>query len=1404
MRTSSFLAIAMLLAVQAQSQSTTAGSTPFVTDGNVKAIATHQGRTYIAGDFYYVGPQTPYGTALNASDGLATDFDGGAGITYAAKPNGPVYAAVSDGSNGWYIGGSFTSVGGSARNRLARIKSDGTLDADWNPNADGTVYALAVEGSTVYVGGDFSSIKGSTRNRIALVNNSDGTPQSWDPNADNTVRVIAVNSGKIYVGGDFTTFGPSGSTTTRNRLASFASGTSTPETWDPNANATVRALAVSGGTIYVGGDFTTFGSGTPTTRNRLASFASGTSTPETWDPNANATVRAIAVSGSTIYVGGDFTTFGSGTPTNCNRLASFTSGTNTPTGWDPSIGTQLSTYSINTLAVSGSEVVAGGSFRSASGVSKRNIVAMATSYVPAAGVTVYSTTWKGAASGDVYTLAVSGTRIYAGGAGHSIGGQNRKRLACLKSSGTVLTDWDSQLISNSTVTANALAVDVANNRLYLGGFFESVMRFNLNTTTNGTQEFRKSLAAFTLTDPDVPALDADFAPDLSNGGSLARVNTMALLGNNLFVGGNFTTVNNLTRRCLAAFNRSTASGSNRTLRTWDASIANGEVYALAASGTKLYVGGNFTTIGSTATYSCLAAFDGSTSEPASSPLAWSPKATGGSVGIVPYVYAITTSADGNTVYVGGEFFAIVGSSSVARLHLAAIDAASGDPTSWVADVDRNRPANPQNIVYSLLLSGSTLYVGGDFGILGKLSNGTDNNVAYLGAVSTGSNTNNAINWNTNLIKYGGSILDSDGRVTDGVRSLAIVGSDLYAGGFIVPTGGTTSYLVSYTLPSVSVAWGGSSGGNWDEVTNWSPQVVPTSSTDAIQIALGYPVMNTDFTLGAASGTTKSLTISGTGSLEIAAGKRFSVAATGTANFGGNSVILRSSAAGTASIGEISGSLSGAGNVTVERYIPTGRKWRLLTAPLTGSTNTSIFYNWQRNGVSNGTHGVEIWAPGGSNGLTAGGAAASILSYSSGWQSLTNTNSTELFSSTTNNAYAVFVTGPYGSTNISSGAAATTLSATGTLITGDHTKSFSGATAGQYFLVGNPYASPVNPASFREDQGNRTNLDNALYLWDAKQTGTNNVGRYVTFNIDAGTYSIDGGESSVGYSNTPTITQIQSGQAFFVRVSSPVSTTPSIRFREANKTSTGSHEMLGNSTTENKRYVRVQLSRDSAILDGVVTFFEPDASAAVDAKDAVKMMNSSENLGLRRDGKTLVFEHRPELKSTDTLYIALTQMNQAAYRLSVRCYGVTVEDGVRMELVDTYTKLRKELSATQANEVEFMVDDQPASSGDRYLIVMTKKAAAAGTTTEPASSVKMKPYPNPVTGSSPVRIGIDSERAPWGIRVVDASGRTVWSRSGVDATEGQVEIDFSRLGSGVYNVVMTDARGRRSVSKVVKH
>jgi PKD repeat protein len=562
---------------------------------------------------------------------------------------------------------------------------------------------------------------------------------------------------------------------------------------------------------------------------------------------------------------------------------------------------------------------------------------------------------------------------------------------------------------------------------------------------------------------------------------------------------------------------------------------------------------------------------------------------------------------------------------------------------------------------------------------------------------------------------------------------------------------------------------------------------------------------------------QNLTLSGSGTTVL--GNALNItggSAPGTLTVGGTAqlqtggyLVLKSNSTGTAMVGAITSTATNpvSGNVTVERYIPAGRKWRLLTAPLKGSTDNSVFYNWQRNGSSNGSEGVTIWGPPGGTGI-ATGPAGSLLYYDNSWQQVTNTTTAQLFNSTTNNSYALFVTGPYGSSNISSGSAATTLSATGSLITGTHIKSISSNPGlNQYFLVGNPYASPLDPTKILLT--NTENLTNTFWMWDAS-AGAGfgyGVGTYVAFNRSpTPAYSIPDGTN--GYSSSP-MTHIQSGQAFFVQAANAGANT-TITFEEADKSTTQGGGMFGptsSSTPDETSLMRIALQQASDSgrmrnLDGAVAFFYEDANPKVDWMDGTKFMNGTENLFFTRTGTSLTFEHRPMPKGRDTLFIRITNMRPTAYRLSVEGRRLG-RPGDMAVLVDRYTGRNTPLDLDGTVTLDFGCNSDSASTGDRFMVLLTPKPASSGATTEPGGPGVMKPYPNPVSGNSPVRVDIDRGGAPWDLRLLDATGRTVWTRRQVGGDAGRIEIDMSGLPSGVYRLVSTDANARTIVSKIVK-
>jgi hypothetical protein len=339
-----------------------------VVNGTVRAsVEDGAGGFYIGGDFTTVG-----GVTRNR---LAHVLAGGT-LDAAWDPNADngVYAlAVSGGVV--YAGGNFTTVGGQPRNRLAALDATtGTLVAGFDPNvstAGSTVNALAVIGTVVYAGGSFTRVNGTTiiRNRLASFDAATGTVTAWNPNVNNSVLTLAVSDGVVYAGGIFVRV--NGLTIIRNRLASFDAATGTVTAWNPTANTGVYALAVSGGVVYAGGDFTSVG-GQP--RARLAALDASTGAVTAWNPNvstpeaSNTAVNALAVSGGLVYAGGNFTSVG-GQPR--SRLAALDPATGLATAWNPGANS-----TVWALAVSGGVVYAGGDFTTIGGQTRNRLAAI--------------------------------------------------------------------------------------------------------------------------------------------------------------------------------------------------------------------------------------------------------------------------------------------------------------------------------------------------------------------------------------------------------------------------------------------------------------------------------------------------------------------------------------------------------------------------------------------------------------------------------------------------------------------------------------------------------------------------------------------------------------------------------------------------------------------------------------------------------------------------------------------------------------------------------------------------------------------------------------------------------------------------------------------------------------------
>ena len=262
-----------------------------------------------------------------------------------------------------------------------------------------SVLALAVSGSNLYAGGEFTTAGGVSAKYIAKWNGS-----SWSAlgsGMNDRVHALAVSGSSLYAAGYFTTAGGvSANYIAKWNGSSWSALSSGMDAWP-------LALAVSGSDLYAGGAFTTAGGVSAKyiakwngTSWSALGFGTGTS------DGAPPYVYALAVSGSDLYAGGLFTTAGG---VSANYVAKWNG-----SSWS-ALGSGMSFY-VYVLAVSGSELYAGGNFTTAGDYTTQlNHIAKWD-----------ESSWSALGSGmnnNVEALAVLGSELYAGGGFTTAGGK---------------------------------------------------------------------------------------------------------------------------------------------------------------------------------------------------------------------------------------------------------------------------------------------------------------------------------------------------------------------------------------------------------------------------------------------------------------------------------------------------------------------------------------------------------------------------------------------------------------------------------------------------------------------------------------------------------------------------------------------------------------------------------------------------------------------------------------------------------------------------------------------------------------------------------------------------------------------------------------------------------------------
>jgi len=592
--------------------------------------------------------------------------------------------------------------------------------------------------------------------------------------AGSVYAIVPDGAGGWYIGGEFTAIGGKH----RSCLAQIRADGSVSD-WNPSVTGSpgyidppaVSAIAVGGDRVFVGGGFREIG-GLPHENFGCVDVRTGAVLDWNLDTNVEGWVYTLAIHDSTVFVGGFFSSLRAQPRSN---LAAVDATTGAVRPWQAN-----ATASVWALLVRGDTLLVAGEFDAIAGGLRSMLAAIDIN-------TAQLLPCDAHASGiyldyipppQVRALALVGDTLYVAGNFTHIGGQPRASVAALNITTGDALAWTPPSFGpqyDGFPPPLLQVVAVGGGAVYVGGWFDTVG----GESRPFVAALSKETGAVTEWNPKT---------DLA-------VYAVAVKGERVYVGGMFSLVGEWRHRAgLAAIDLTTGA-----LKPWNPNSDGSIVTALAVGNGRVYVSGNFTSIGGNPQprryFAALDTINGEVTE-------WNPGANSG---------ATVLRLGGDTLYAGGYFTQIGGQP---RNYLAAIDATTGEVTAWnpnaswpvlamarsgstiyvgglfnriggqgrrgIAAVDATtgaltpwNPGTDNSTVDALLVSGNTIYVGGGFGQIGGQPRRS------LAALDVASGTATA--WHPTLTNWD--------VVYPRIRALALRDSVLYVGGSFASIGG---------------------------------------------------------------------------------------------------------------------------------------------------------------------------------------------------------------------------------------------------------------------------------------------------------------------------------------------------------------------------------------------------------------------------------------------------------------------------------------------------------------------------------------------------------------------------------------------------------------------------------------
>ncbi|KAB2916455.1 MAG: PQQ-binding-like beta-propeller repeat protein [Bacteroidetes bacterium] len=416
------------------------------TDGTISTYAKKGDTLFIGGNFSKVYG----GDSSSTFGGLVAHNNAGVNGTWP-KPNGAVSKVISDGNDGFFIGGSFSKVGDSVRNNVAHIDSSGKVTSLLsNYGTNGSISDFALRNDTLYVAGNFSIVGQYQQNRFALFDAQTKKISANVPTFNGPVYDIYPEpDGGWFVVGSFTKVGEK-----EQKYIARLDCEGNLLAWDPQLDSGVNIVKIHNNTAYICGWFSkVFGQ----SRKYLVAVDLNTGLLKSWNPAPNAPVNQIAFYNNTAIVAGGFTAIGG---QNRKYLAQVSLSNGSATSWTPD-----PIESIHALCVWNNMLYVGGAFRYVYATNFNRLVSYDLSTGMLDRVAILGL------SDDVYDIAVKDNKIYVCGKFlRSNFNTIRNGIAVFDPTTYALLPWNANLSHNAAVSS----MSFVDSSLIIGGFFDSV------------------------------------------------------------------------------------------------------------------------------------------------------------------------------------------------------------------------------------------------------------------------------------------------------------------------------------------------------------------------------------------------------------------------------------------------------------------------------------------------------------------------------------------------------------------------------------------------------------------------------------------------------------------------------------------------------------------------------------------------------------------------------------------------------------------------------------------------------------------------------------------------------------------------------------------------------------------